>query len=557
VYLFYLITLPAINFKNVVNMKKVFTSVCLAIMALLVMTPAMAQQRQLTDQEKAILANELVPVMLDQVKEISGLNFISLKSDLSIENIIASPLFTPVVSLRADQKAITIKPDSVKLDLSKVDGIPPAMAMFVSDIKLTFENYKGYAVNNGAIDLQIPGKIIASLAGAEMMSITITTGAQTGFLPFSSLTLDLSVGALLQSLLGTGGTLITFTETTASAGAYDYNLVIGQALKDLMALVSSETTLPNMLIKTDMSQMTTKGVIDASLYGLPGGTTQLPMGDATLYVNAAMQADSILLTSYDYSTGTAVKGYRKLAPTMEQKNAKDLVITNQDSVRTSTTDAWKWQATQVVTMTNQKATTIPSSVTQTINEVLTALLSGEGVDLTMKVDTIAGVSAAYTTTFKTTVTSEMGGNAQDPAVIANINMSSWDDDANALEESMKIKITLPTKSETIKIEFSPVVDGTATLMATAYMKSDLMTGGMSNETIENELKIALTEGGIWVSNIENGTYSIVNIQGAILAKGRIDSSSSFISTGGIPSGGVYILVVNEKGTQQSVKFIKK
>lgn len=542
-------------------MKKVFTSVCLAIMALLIMTPAMAQERQLTDQEKAIIAKELVPAMLDQLKEISGINHLSLQSGLSIENVISSPLFTPAVLTRADQKTILFKPDSMKLNLSKanIPGIPPAASMFLTDIKLTFSNYKGYSVQNGTVDLQIPEKIVASALGLDLLSMTITTGAKTGFLPFNSLTVDLSIGALLENMMGKGGKLITFTEKEVSKGAYDYTFVPEQGLKDLLTKFGSDAEMLNMLIKTNMAELETKGIIDASLYNLPSGTVQIPMGDATMYVNKTMQVDSILVTSYDYATGTAVKSYRKLASIMEQKTAKDLVITIQDSIRTSPTDAWAWQETQVVTMTNQKAVTTPTSVSETISEVLASLLSGENINLIMTVDTIGGTSTATPfTTFKTTVTSEMGGNTADPAVIANISMSTLND-ANVLAESMKIKITLPTKSETIKVEFSPIVNGEATLMATAYIKSNLMTGGLpdSNETIENELKIALTEGGIRVYNIENGTYSIVSIKGAIVAKGRIDSASSFIPTDNIAKGGIYVLVVNEKGTQQTVKFINK
>lgn len=96
-------------------MKKIFTCISLAAATFMATTPVMAQQqKQLTDKEKAAVVKVIVPAVFDQVKQISGVDFMSLTNP-NIESIINSPLFLPQVSsLRADQlNPISVTPDSL------------------------------------------------------------------------------------------------------------------------------------------------------------------------------------------------------------------------------------------------------------------------------------------------------------------------------------------------------------------------------------------------------------------------------------------------------------
>lgn len=71
-------------------MKKIFTCISLAAATFMATTPVMAQQqKQLTDKEKAAVVKVIVPAVFDQVKQISGVDFMSLTNP-NIESIINS-----------------------------------------------------------------------------------------------------------------------------------------------------------------------------------------------------------------------------------------------------------------------------------------------------------------------------------------------------------------------------------------------------------------------------------------------------------------------------------
>ncbi len=139
-------------------MKKIFTCISLAAATFMATTPVMAQQqKQLTDKEKAAVVKVIVPAVFDQVKQISGVDFMSLANP-NIENVINSPLFfaTSIKFTCRSTKHNLGYPDSLKLDLSSLDfskilppdyaGMGDIIAGLVNDVKLSFSNYKEYNV---------------------------------------------------------------------------------------------------------------------------------------------------------------------------------------------------------------------------------------------------------------------------------------------------------------------------------------------------------------------------------------------------------------------------
>lgn len=130
-------------------MKKIFTSISLVTMMCITAIPAVGQQRTLTNQEKAALVQTIVPAVFDQVKQISGVDFMALANP-NIEDIVTSPLFFPqTAGLRADAlPTLSFAPDSIKLDLSKMDftgmlpkdmqDLAPFIQGILKDVQLTF-----------------------------------------------------------------------------------------------------------------------------------------------------------------------------------------------------------------------------------------------------------------------------------------------------------------------------------------------------------------------------------------------------------------------------------
>lgn len=561
-------------------MKKIFTCISLAAATFMATTPVMAQQQKLTDKEKAAVIEAIVPAMFEQVKQVSGIDIIELAKP-NIENVLSSPVFGTASTLRAETliaNPITVQPDSMKVNLSEISKDIPAM---FSQITLKMSNY--YTANlsstNGLpIELNLPKTISTTILGSTV-SLNFELGKQTGLLPFDSFTAKLDLGGLseLAGVMGIkGGELFSLKEKATNAGMFDYNVTIGESLRSVIALLEKDeeekTTIPNFLIKTNMTQQA-KGLVEASLYAVPttSSTVQVPMGDAQVYLNlkaaatGKMSPDSILLTSYKNGQK---EGYRKLATKMEQKG-QNFVITSQDSTKTLNATEWKWSATETITMTNRtNATEAKAIVAETITRAI-AELAATGttnpysmvVTKTSDMNGDGQVAAAETITLlKADVTTAMGGSVTAPAMNVAVKIQTPNDTDGQLTEGMDIAINLPLKGDKVVADFTPV--GYDKAVATMYVKSDAMGIITDNETIENdveEVKVSTTASGLYVKN-GKGNYVIVNMVGRVVSTGIITSDEQYISTPNMPNG-IYMISIDQSKLLRSahkttVKFVK-
>ncbi len=561
-------------------MKKIFTCISLAAATFMATTPVMAQQQKLTDKEKAAVIEAIVPAMFEQVKQVSGIDIIELAKP-NIENVLSSPVFGTASTLRAETliaNPITVQPDSMKVNLSEISKDIPAM---FSQITLKMSNY--YTANlsstNGLpIELNLPKTISTTILGSTV-SLNFELGKQTGLLPFDSFTAKLDLGGLseLAGVMGIkGGELFSLKEKATNAGMFDYNVTIGESLRSVIALLEKDeeekTTIPNFLIKTNMTQQA-KGLVEASLYAVPttSSTVQVPMGDAQVYLNlkaaatGKMSPDSILLTSYKNGQK---EGYRKLATKMEQKG-QNFVITSQDSTKTLNATEWKWSATETITMTNRtNATEAKAIVAETITRAI-AELAATGttnpysmvVTKTSDMNGDGQVAAAETITLlKADVTTAMGGSVTAPAMNVVVKIQTPNDTDGQLTEGMDIAINLPLKGDKVVADFTPV--GYDKPVATMYVKSDAMGIITDNETIENdveEVTVSTNASGLYVKN-GKGNYVIVNMVGRVVSTGIITSDEQYISTPNMPNG-IYMISIDQSKLLRSahkttVKFVK-
>lgn len=561
-------------------MKKIFTCISLAAATFMATTPVMAQQQKLTDKEKAAVIEAIVPAMFEQVKQVSGIDIIELAKP-NIENVLSSPVFGTASTLRAETliaNPITVQPDSMKVNLSEISKDIPAM---FSQITLKMSNY--YTANlsstNGLpIELNLPKTISTTILGSTV-SLNFELGKQTGLLPFDSFTAKLDLGGLseLAGVMGIkGGELFSLKEKATNAGMFDYNVTIGESLRSVIALLEKDeeekTTIPNFLIKTNMTQQA-KGLVEASLYAVPttSSTVQVPMGDAQVYLNlkaaatGKMSPDSILLTSYKNGQK---EGYRKLATKMEQKG-QNFVITSQDSTKTLNATEWKWSATETITMTNRtNATEAKAIVAETITRAI-AELAATGttnpysmvVTKTSDMNGDGQVAAAETITLlKADVTTAMGGSVTAPAMNVAVKIQTPNDTDGQLTEGMDIAINLPLKGDKVVADFTPV--GYDKPVATMYVKSDAMGIITDNETISDEVQevtVSTNASGLYVKN-GKGNYVIVNMVGKVVSTGIITSDEQYISTPNMPNG-IYMISIDQSKLLRSahkttVKFVK-
>lgn len=561
-------------------MKKIFTCISLAAATFMATTPVMAQQQKLTDKEKAAVIEAIVPAMFEQVKQVSGIDIIELAKP-NIENVLSSPVFGTASTLRAETliaNPITVQPDSMKVNLSEISKDIPAM---FSQITLKMSNY--YTANlsstNGLpIELNLPKTISTTILGSTV-SLNFELGKQTGLLPFDSFTAKLDLGGLseLAGVMGIkGGELFSLKEKATNAGMFDYNVTIGESLRSVIALLEKDeeekTTIPNFLIKTNMTQQA-KGLVEASLYAVPttSSTVQVPMGDAQVYLNlkaaatGKMSPDSILLTSYKNGQK---EGYRKLATKMEQKG-QNFVITSQDSTKTLNATEWKWSATETITMTNRtNATEAKAIVAETITRAIAELAATGTTNpysmVVTKTSDMNGddqVAAAETITLlKADVTTAMGGSVTAPAMNVAVKIQTPNDTDGQLTEGMDIAINLPLKGDKVVADFTPV--GYDKAVATMYVKSDAMGIITDNETISDEVQevtVSTTASGLYVKN-GKGNYVIVNMVGRVVSTGIITSDEQYISTPNMPNG-IYMISIDQSKLLRSahkttVKFVK-
>lgn len=573
-------------------MKKIFTCISLAAATFMATTPVMAQQqKQLTDKEKAAVVKVIVPAVFDQVKQISGVDFMSLTNP-NIESIINSPLFLPQVSsLRADQlNPISVTPDSLKLDLSSMDfsAIAPGMGDFiagiVNDVKLTFSDYKEYNVslNGQSVKIDLPEKIdvsAAALVDAEtgkptnLLSVLIKTGNKGTILPFNSLSVELklgwlgTVGSMIPNFPLKDGKLISLTETANSSGTIDYTITLEDNLRSLAATLAQ---VPNFQISLDMTKLMTVKYFKASLFGKPlqAPNAKLPMGDAVVYANlkstTGMPADSIVLTSYD-AASSKIKGYKKLTPTIGVSGA-NLVLTTTDSVRADVNTAWTPMSKQIVTMPATMSTAINSIMSSLVNGVVSNLKASAETNYTITIDSIyeAKKDEVIRVMEIDATTKVEATSLKDTKMIVDINFLKGSNKENV----MNIKATAPTNDTKITVDFSPAVDPKGdgikenVNMATLYITSDAMGIITDNETISDEVQevtVSTTASGLYVKN-GKGNYVIVNMVGKVVSTGIITSDEQYISTPNMPNG-IYMISIDQSKLLRSahkttVKFVK-
>ena len=559
-------------------MKKIFTSISVAAAALfLSVAPTQAQQRQITDQEKVAFVKATVPAMLDQFKQITGIDIVSFANP-DIKDVISSPLFGVQNGMlrAATTTSLTLQPDSVILDLSNVDlgldGMMGGLAgQFLNSVKLTFGEYKDFTMttpDGQGIEVSIPQTISTNLLGMFDVSLNVAIGDKTGLLPFNSLSANLDLGGL-DAFLGSmgieSGSLFTMKET-GSNGKYAYDITLGETLRALIAsgMIAEDTeedpdatieiTIPeNVLINVDMSTVQTSATIDASVSTVQPTTTLL-MGDATVYLNAkellngSFKTDSIVFVSYEDGE---IADYDKveISNTVElDKNAVKRVFTTYYKDET-TNGEWKFD-------TEKTRYWVGSHELDNKNLIYSLMQS-------LIADMTTGVK---TTSFELVTTTKVDDPKSEGVITEIIDAETSmgtegglinilvDDGNEENGEILNVAINIPLNSKTISAAFT--LNSSDSPIATLYLTSYMMSIITDNEAIEYDvqaLKVSSTPNGLYVQN-GKGNYVIINMVGKVVANGIITSDQQYVNLS-IPKG-IYMISINQEGEQKTIKFAK-
>lgn len=554
-------------------MKKIFTSISMALCLAASSFTTSAQTVQLSEAQKKQIQKEVLPVVFEQIKEQAGLDILGLAQPQLTSDFIGSlPIFNAQSGLRADATdPFKLQVDSIIVNLEAIPGFPPAMtAILGKSLKVELADFKTTTIPmvdvflGRGVKIELPGTIkIGSLGEIKIT----TTGKDGDLAPFTM--------AMTMSLMGTPA--VPFLEYSMTqnpeTSMLEASLDIQEGLRTIMKMIPTESgqeETPDMdfLVTIDIAGMFVGGAIPVSLYGIleDDPTAQrIPMGDAALaldFSNQQMPIKSIGLTSYEMAQA---KGWRDLMFKMEQKD-KDLVLTIDNMVYSSAdkNDA-KLANSTIVTMTdNTKDLTLKdtkSAVRSVINRVVTELATeGEVAPYRMLVETNQDMNGDGVITadeklpvMDVEVTPAIvGTNA-----VAEMNIKSYAYDETTHAQTvtnMTVNATADMTSEIIKVDVIP--EGSPVSIASAYFKSNALGIVTSNDNIAvSDLKVTPVEGGLYIANNGKVTYRIINMTGATLVNGTVSGDNAYISTSSLAKG-IYVIVVTENGVSQSVKFVR-
>ena len=553
-------------------MKKVFTSISLALSLIASSFSTSAQTVQLSEAQKIEIQKEVLPVVFEQIKEQTGLDILGLaRPQLNSDFIQSLPVFNAQSGLRSDSPTpYSVKPDSI---IVNVAALAPDVSQLMTNVKVLFGDYK-------KIDMPID---IAGLSGSIEIPRLIKVTSNSILPTFQNIAeikivanenpkalLDMDMIITLWGDDTTTSQLIGLTIAQNESFDFEFNVEIGERLQGIWGLLKAVATLPelpemNYLITLGFSQIGT-GVIPASLYGIPtaDATTRIPMGDAAVALDFStdMPIKYIALTSYK---NAKAEKWSKLWFDMEQKTTEDLVLTIDnfvytDEAKTDSTFADRTIVTMSDYTKNAAVASTHSAVKSVINRVVSELATeGHAAWYKMLIESAKDLNGdgnitneEKATTMEIEVTPSLVGT--DAIADINIKSYSYSETGDATLTEMNVKATANLTNNVIRVDLIPA--GSPAAVGSAYFTSNIAGIVTSNDDITiNTVKVTPVEGGIYIDNSGKAAYRIVNMSGATVANGTVSGDNAYISTSSLAKG-VYVIVVTENGVSQSVKFVR-
>lgn len=560
-------------------MKKVFTSISMALCLMASSFTTSAQTAQLSEAQKKEIQKEVLPVVFEQIKQQAGLDILGwAQPQLNSDFIGSLPVLNAQSGLRATEPtAFNVKPDSITINVAAIPDISPLMAGMLENVKVSFDNHKkiivpliGEMIFGRGVEIEMPGVInVTSSKLGELAVINITTtGGEGDLIPF---TMDMTISLMHSDVTPMLG--FSFTQNTTTS-ALEAAVDLQAGMRSIMELIKSfsgettETEEPALdyVVSINMAGMSATGELPVSLYGIlesaPGN--RIPMGDAAVALDftGKMPVKYIGLTSYE---NAAAKGWRKLWFGMEQKTAQDLVLTIDNYVYATAAKADSTlEGKTIVTMSdytkNAVVTNSQSAMKSVIDRVVSELAAdGKATWYKMQVQSARDFDGdgRITNDEKAPVMDiEVSPYISGTNAIAEINIKSYEysEEGELTTTEMNVNATADLTSRVIRVDVVPAASPVA--IGSAYFTSNIAGIVTSNDDITiNTVKVTPVDGGIYIDNSGKATYRIVNMSGATIANGTVSGDNAYISTSSLAKG-IYVIVVTENGVSQSVKFAR-
>lgn len=537
-------------------MKKIFTTISLAVMMLIPSMSVFAQSKNLTEADKNVIKKEVLPAVFQQIKQQTGLDIMGLaKPQLSGVDFLNSPYFKLASSLRSDKVNLDFVADSIKMDLSAISAIPAGVIGLIgNELIVTFNGYSEtpaqfpIAINDRYINLNMPTSIVIGTNNVDNLAqIDIATD-------LTKYTVDMTMTCKLLSMDAAPLVCLSMTsdETTYNT---DIKVALGTALKSIIKLIDSDAVPEyDFMLRMNVAQLMS-GIIPVTIFAAPAATnfaTTVPLYAATVGMNIST------LTPYyvdltEYEEGKADKwmkiwmGYDKATVS----GVKNTVITANLFAYTSAekTDS-VYAGADILTMVDYTgaAVSTKAAVQEYLSKIVTDLSADETIAPYQLM--IQEVSAKKDTSMVLTATATPSMTAS--GIAALVNIKSFD--ADTVENDYDVTANL----EKGKVVVAAMPAGAASALVTGYFSSNIYDILTPNETVNataGAVKVTNAVNGLYVSNATKGSYRVIDMMGAVKSNGVVTSDYTFVTTSNLAHG-VYVIVVNAEKGNVSFKFAK-
>ena len=568
-------------------------------MSLFAAAPTFAQQ-SLTANQAETVVKTVFPAVMEQVKLASGLDIQAIA-----EGNMDWTLYSRIPT-------VTVQPDSARVKVTSLmsmvasdeEGssvvIPPAIVTMLGldNLKINFTDYQKINFSMGELtsEISLPATTAVDLMTPGSIKILIeaepTTDANAT-MPFKKLVVKSEVDPTISAAVGVAmptfaplfqsGTILTVSQSSANGintvttELSETGLVMAQLISGMMDdddEEATETTIYQKFSKaTDMTKMATDN------YYTVKTTDYLPNGTAivdevkTVYnptQTLPLIADSIVTKNYN-NDGTLIDITKRVFQLSATSGAAGNTITK---LTTDSITAYTDNAVSASFVEKDSTIMYGNKIPLDYNKITLSFIQSVIADMaTLNEVDIPFYMVQYTTdedseyTAESLITMDMerlaaATTAEADTIHSEITLADYEDGTDELDETSANVICIGlTKDQAIICMHMGGIDATEeNKIATIYAKSNLLSIATDNEEIaapQSDVTFGFAANGIYVNNCKQGRYTIVDMNGRIVANGVIAGEGAYIATPQLTRGSIYVIAVqDEKGLVKAAKFAK-
>ena len=571
-------------------MKKLFTSMGLAAMSLFAAAPTFAQQ-SLTANQAETVVKTVFPAVMEQVKLASGLDIQAIA-----EGNMDWTLYSRIPT-------VTVQPDSARIKVTSLmsmvasdeEGssvvIPPAIAtMFgLDNLKINFTDYQKINFSMGELtsEISLPATTAVDLVMPGSIKILIeaepTTDANAT-MPFKKLVVKSEVDPTISAAIGgsmptiaplfQSGTILTVSQSSANGVNTVTTELSGAGLAIAQMMADEDEPLIAKFSKaTDMTKMATDKYYTVTTTNyLPNGTAIVDEVETVYNPTQTLPliADSIVTKIYK-NDGTLNNVTKRVFKLSDTSGAVGNTITK---LTTDSITAYTDNAVSASFVEKDSTVMYGNKIPLDYNKITLSFIQSVIADMaTLNEVDIPFYMVQYTTdedseyTAESLITMDMerlaaATTAEADTIHSEITLADYVDGTDEVDETSANVICIGlTKDQAIICMHMGDMDATEeNKIATIYAKSNLLSIATDNEEIaapQSDVTFGFAANGIYVNNCKQGRYTIVDMNGRIVANGVIAGEGAYIATPQLTRGSIYVIAVqDEKGLVKAAKFAK-